>query len=816
MAAVTSDREQPDRGRHQERDSIPNPVTLFDYHLKVLDASYIQFFQERVRIEEQYIASLAQLYQRTRYIDSQLDNGIEPTTLRQAWREARDCVDREAEAHGAFASALKNDVVNPLIHLKETTDRTKKRIKEDIKDSSQAHADYAEKELPRLKAKYLRKVQEVEELKAMDKAYIPTSGFAPIPQSFPTSSSAASASTSPTSTIFQTSLPNPITGGPGGSPPRSVPVAAPQPHQPITSNPLGGGQPSRPTTFPAVPRNRSPSASTSLSDLAQSSRRALRGMLADGGNRPVLNAIRDNFGDKNNQAMKTVKAKRDAEEADKEYRKAVHWLETLRLRRATTLRSGFTSLEDFLWEQGMTLKNVLQKYTDCLLGTAATTSQLAVHIQSGITKVSLEKDRGIQVQPFANIDNALKRVLPPTLYYNYLVGESKDLIFGDSLVGYATSHGITGEPSVALGMTGMGKPGGRDGGAPRTSKEEHRGIEPIGLAHETVPRLVRICIQDIDSRGLDVEGIYRVSGRLANVQELRHLVERDEAEFAFDPQKDDVFCVCSLLKQYLRELSEPVFRLPLPERIQLTEDREEHIQNGFKVLRNKMRRLPPVHQATLRLLIEHLARVAAHRDRNKMDPRNLSIVFGGLLFGEDDMPKDGNVLTVAQTKDTVLEDMIAHASKLFDESQLMSPPLPPAPMEEPVFVDYGTGYTRVYDKPKRPERNQDFAPAPSTRPDHSIHPGTRRSPNGSAASSPRTPLSPRAVDTSLEGADTSDDGRPPPPPPAEDKRRFDGMHFTGDLRPASREGYRGDSPRRSLDTSASGGSPRKSPKKVAQ
>lgn len=47
MAAVASDREQPDRGRQQERDSLPNPVALFDYHLKVLDASYIQFFQER-------------------------------------------------------------------------------------------------------------------------------------------------------------------------------------------------------------------------------------------------------------------------------------------------------------------------------------------------------------------------------------------------------------------------------------------------------------------------------------------------------------------------------------------------------------------------------------------------------------------------------------------------------------------------------------------------------------------------------------------------------------------------------------------------
>ncbi|KAG9018047.1 hypothetical protein FRB90_012550 [Tulasnella sp. 427] len=300
--------------------------------------------------------------------------------------------------------------------------------------------------------------------------------------------------------------------------------------------------------------------------------------------------------------------------------------------------------------------------------------------------------------------------------------------------------------------------------------------------------------------------------------QLRHLVERDESDFNIDPQKDDVYCVCSLLKQYLRELSEPVFRLPIAERAQLTEEREEHIQNGFKVLRNRMRRLPPVHQATLRLLIEHLARVASHRDRNKMDPKNLSIVFGTLLFGEDEMPKDGNVLAVTQTKDTVLEDMIAHASKLFEDVQPMSPPLPPAPIEDPVFVDYGSGYTRVYDRPKRPERNQDFAPTPPTRPDNSIHPGTRRTPNSStASSSPRGPLSPKTVDAPLEG-DPPEDGQPPPPPPADDKKRFEGIHFThaGDLRPSSREGHGGDSPRRrSFETSGSG-SPRKSPKKVAQ
>lgn len=77
---------------------------------------------------------------------------------------------------------------------------------------------------------------------------------------------------------------------------------------------------------------------------------------------------------------------------------------------------------------------------------------------------------------------------------------------------------------------------------------------------------------------------------------------------------------------------------------------EEHVANNFPVLRSKLRRLPPVHQATLRCLVEHLARVASRSQRNKMDPRNLAIVFGGVIFGEDDLPKGGDILSIQTWK----------------------------------------------------------------------------------------------------------------------------------------------------------------------
>jgi hypothetical protein len=65
-----------------------------------------------------------------------------------------------------------------------------------------------------------------------------------------------------------------------------------------------------------------------------------------------------------------------------------------------------------------------------------------------------------------------------------------------------------------------------------------------------------------------------------------------------------------------------------------------------------MRRLPAVHQATLKALVEHLARVTALSEKNKMDPKNLAIVFGGVIFGEDEVPKGGDLLSVQNWKVT--------------------------------------------------------------------------------------------------------------------------------------------------------------------
>lgn len=101
---------------------------------------------------------------------------------------------------------------------------------------------------------------------------------------------------------------------------------------------------------------------------------------------------------------------------------------------------------------------------------SATQTQLCEHGRRMVEKIAPERD---STAIAAVIPRLLSAATPkPIYYYNYNVGECRDLIFGVSLVDYATARGL-----------------------------------PEG----EIPKIVRICIQDIEQRGLEAEGIYRVS-----------------------------------------------------------------------------------------------------------------------------------------------------------------------------------------------------------------------------------------------------------------------------------------------------------------
>lgn len=59
---------------------------------------------------------------------------------------------------------------------------------------------------------------------------------------------------------------------------------------------------------------------------------------------------------------------------------------------------------------------------------------------------------------------------------------------------------------------------------------------------------VQRAIMEVDARGLEIEGIYRISGKLNAVQQAVQEIEQDEITFEFSPERHDVHTVSAVLR----------------------------------------------------------------------------------------------------------------------------------------------------------------------------------------------------------------------------------------------------------------------------
>ncbi|KAK9245320.1 hypothetical protein V1506DRAFT_538623 [Lipomyces tetrasporus] len=229
-----------------------------------------------------------------------------------------------------------------------------------------------------------------------------------------------------------------------------------------------------------------------------------------------------------------------------------------------------------------------------------------------------------------------------------------------------------------------------------------------------VPFIVTRCIQEVESRGMDFEGIYRKSGVKSQSDMLQAMFEKCEASLgrALTPltneglssssstaslssasldEKDklasaspavgviltpemikwqdefnelmqgDICGVTSALKQYLRYLPVPLVTYDAYTAF-IAVAGQDNVETRIYRLAQVLKSLPSPHQSCLECIVRHLARVVSHSDKNLMTSLNIAVVFAPTLARDYSGTRE---MVDAHKRSQVVQFMIENSDRIF-------------------------------------------------------------------------------------------------------------------------------------------------------
>ncbi|XP_051014378.1 rho GTPase-activating protein 23 isoform X3 [Acomys russatus] len=186
--------------------------------------------------------------------------------------------------------------------------------------------------------------------------------------------------------------------------------------------------------------------------------------------------------------------------------------------------------------------------------------------------------------------------------------------------------------------------------------------------NQRVPLIVAACCRIVEARGLESTGIYRVPGNNAVVSSLQEQLNRGPSDINLQDERwQDLNVISSLLKAFFRKLPEPLFTDDKYNDF-IEANRIEDSRERMKTLRKLIRDLPGHYYETLKFLVCHLKTIADHSEKNKMEPRNLALVFGPTLVrtSEDNMT---DMVTHMPDRYKIVETLIQHSDWFFSDDE---------------------------------------------------------------------------------------------------------------------------------------------------
>lgn len=189
-------------------------------------------------------------------------------------------------------------------------------------------------------------------------------------------------------------------------------------------------------------------------------------------------------------------------------------------------------------------------------------------------------------------------------------------------------------------------------------------VDHLARTGRKIPLIVERCCEAIEQQGV-VTGIYRQCGIQSNIQKLRAKFdsggEPDLVEFG----QRDIYSVSSLLKQYFRQLPNPLFTFQSYSKILAAFDSSD--DDKARRLRSVMEAMPISHFRTATYLIRHLTRLCSYTSLTDMTAKNLAIVWAPNLFRAPPVldGDDSHLLSGLDVHTSLCSYLISNSSEIF-------------------------------------------------------------------------------------------------------------------------------------------------------
>ncbi|KAK2536455.1 Arhgap21 [Columba guinea] len=189
---------------------------------------------------------------------------------------------------------------------------------------------------------------------------------------------------------------------------------------------------------------------------------------------------------------------------------------------------------------------------------------------------------------------------------------------------------------------------------------------PPAHSNKYIPLIVDICCKLVEERGLEYTGIYRVPGNNAAISSMQEELNKGMTDIDVH---DDKYKACLSFSSKCVEMARLECDKQFAEILLQKAPRTAFYQCDCLF---QIHDLPEHHYETLKFLSAHLKTVAENSEKNKMEPRNLAIVFGPTLVrtSDDNMT---HMVTHMPDQYKIVETLIQKHDWFFTEDDAEEP-----------------------------------------------------------------------------------------------------------------------------------------------